>query len=65
MRFKPRTWFLVSLLLFAGAAWMWNHANNVNRGRQPGAPAKAAAGQSMPLVRVSTTGALGKGKSYH
>jgi subtilisin-like proprotein convertase family protein len=43
MRFRPRTWFLLSLLLFVAAYWVWTYAEKVNASSRAHAAQSAAA----------------------
>jgi cbb3-type cytochrome oxidase subunit 3 len=42
MRFRPRTWLLLSLLLFAAAYWVWTYAEKVSASRRARAAQSAA-----------------------
>src|SRR5580658_9650293 len=42
MRFRPRTWLVLSLLLFAAAYWLWMYAETVSATRRAQAAKLAA-----------------------
>jgi autotransporter-associated beta strand protein len=63
MRAKPKFWAVLSLLLFAGAIWMWHYGNVVSR---RAATAREAALRHAPgvLFHPPATNAIAKNKSY-
>jgi subtilisin-like proprotein convertase family protein len=65
MRFKPRTWFLISLLLFGAGAWMWHYGDKVRDSRRNAATAtKSSTAVTPPLLKTSATAAITKRKTY-
>ncbi len=69
MRLKPRVWFLISLLLFAAAFWMWQYAEKRAAQRHAGQNVPAAKAnvlklQHPPLTKTLAANAGAKGKSY-
>ncbi|HEX3717944.1 MAG TPA: hypothetical protein VH595_08245, partial [Verrucomicrobiae bacterium] len=66
MRFKSRTWYLISLVLFCAAGWMWHHGEEVSARRRSNqsTSAKPAPSPSAPLIKASNTNAVAQRKSY-
>src|SRR5579862_5775987 len=73
MRFKSRTWFLLSLLLFAAAFWTWRYAEKYSAARRhaavapPTAAVPAAVAQpsaAPPLIKTATRTETNKPASY-
>src|SRR5579862_2301265 len=73
MRFKSRTWFLLSLLLFAAAFWTWRYAEKYSAARRHAAVAPpttatpAAVAQpsaAPPLINTATRTETNKPASY-
>src|SRR5580692_3100473 len=65
MRFRPRTWFLLSLLLFAAAYWFWTYGNKISASRSVQAAHSEAVQPSGPsLAKIVETPHSPKNKSY-
>jgi len=70
MRFKSRTWLVISLLLFAAAVWTWRYAEKVRDAHRIGASPAASAQsgvlrlQHPALIKALETNAPIKRKSY-
>ena len=67
MRLKPRSWFIISLLLFAAAFCTWRYADKYAAlHRAPAAQADAPQLQLKhpPLIKAAATNAVAKRKSY-
>jgi subtilisin-like proprotein convertase family protein len=54
MRFRPITWFVLSLLLFAGAAWFWHIGEQRRKGSVPSTP-RANSTQTVAAVKSAVT----------
>ena len=54
MRFSSRTWFLLSLMLFAAALWMWLFAERFSAAHSRDAAHAASAHPASPAVAPST-----------
>jgi len=66
MRFRPRTWLLVSLFLFAASYWVWNYAEKLNAERRTPAAQPTLAPRPVtpaPLSKVAKAPAPAKPKS--
>src|SRR5580658_10036805 len=48
MRFRPRTWLVLSLLLFAASYWLWMYAETLSATRRAQAAQSAAAQPAPP-----------------
>jgi len=67
MRFRPRTWLLLSLLLFAAAFWVWTIGEKISASRraQPAHPAAQSPAALLPGPSpAKTAGTRNAGKSY-
>jgi subtilisin-like proprotein convertase family protein len=65
MRFRPRTWLLLSLLLFAAAYWVWTYAEKVSASRRARVAQSAAAQRNAPaLAKIADTLDVAQSKSY-
>src|SRR5580658_3961736 len=68
MRFKPRSWWLLSLLLFAAAYLVWTYAEKVSASRRahaaPAVPAASAQPPGPGLAKIAVAPQSPKTKSY-
>ncbi len=64
MRLKPRTWFVISLLLFGAGAWMWHYAEKVSHERSASGGPKAVSALKAPLINAGNAKAGARAKSY-
>ena len=65
MRFRPRMWSLISLLLFAAAFWVWIYAEKVSASRRAHAAPPASAQPAGPAkAKVADAPHSGQSKSY-
>ena len=64
MRLKPRTWFVISLLLFGAGAWMWHYAEQVSQSRNSAGGPKPLSAANAPLIKAGGTNAVAQRKSY-
>jgi len=65
MRFRPRTWFLLSLLLFAAAYWVWTYGDKIGASRGAQAAHSEAVQPSGPRsAKIVQTRNSSKTKSY-
>jgi subtilisin-like proprotein convertase family protein len=65
MRFRPRTWFLLSLLLFAAAYWTWTYGDKLSATRRAQAAQSAAVQPPGPgLAKIAEARNSPKSKTY-
>ncbi len=65
MRFSSRTWFLLSLLLFSAALWMWLYAEKFSAAHRRAVPQTVLAPPTAPaLTNAAYRAKPGKAESY-
>jgi hypothetical protein len=64
MRLKPRTWFVISLLLFGAGAWMWHHGEKIRISPPNPSVAKPLSALNPPMIKAGGTNAVARRKTY-
>jgi len=64
MRLKPRTWFIISLLLFAAAFYTWHYGNTYSAAGRAREKEGVSRLQHPALLKTGAGNAVAQGKSY-